>query len=151
MFQYFKTLTVASPCHTTRSNPSFQFCSDAVQPVAVYGLLRPWLSDRPRRYLASLVLVAVDQLRTYVQQLWSTHYAIESTLTGEAWIRLPRFLATDLDGFNKWHRQIVTDNCLSINKLPHYERCGLIWHHEPNLAICKCKQFWYCVNTQYHV
>jgi len=140
---------VASPCHATRSSPSVQYCSDALRPVAVFGLLR---LRRPVSVLQNHLAGLEGTWRPWswwlwtncescVQQLWCCHFAIESILAGEAWIRLPRFLATDLVGFNKWHRQIVTDNCLLINKLPHYERYGLIWHHEANLVICKCKQF----------
>ena len=135
---------MASPCHTTRSKPSVQFCSDAVRHVQCMGCCD---SDALSQFFR------IIWQAPKVQQLWSCHFAVESTLATEDWIRLPRFVATDLDGFNKWHRQIVktTDSCLSINKLPHYERCGLIWHHESNLVMRKCKQFWYCVNTQYRV
>jgi len=142
-------VSVASLCHTTRSSPSVQFCPDAVQPVTVCGLLRLW---RPVSVLQDH-LAGLEGTRrpsswqrwtncwSFVQQLWSCHLAVQSALAGQAWIRLPRFLATDLDGFNKQRRQIVPDSSLLINKLPHYERCSLIWHHETNLATCKCKQF----------
>jgi hypothetical protein len=130
--------------------------SAACRSAWAVATLTPCLSSsgsfgRPRRYMASLVLVAADQLRIVCTAVVELPFALDSTLAGVAWIRLPRFLATELDGFNKWHRQMVTDSCLLTNKLPHYERCGVIWHHETNLVICKCKQFWYCIKIQHNV